>query len=335
MSEEWLLKEGYVDNIDNYDKMSVQEKWYILAMVANLYYNGNFTQSQIANRIFTSRSKVSRLLKEAREMGLVEIYIREPWERELWYEQKMKEQFDLTMIRVMKNKKTDKTDELARLGEVAAYYLDSVVKKDVVIGVSWGNTLYRIVNHISKMNRKNIPITVVPIMGAGHVRNSEQDVLDLARNLAQAYGGKYKYLYAPLFVNNEEIRKSLVQEEHIREVLDMARNAQIMLSSVGSVADRSWSNYLRADVWKTLESKGAVGYIGGHFYDINGCEIRTQLQSRMIGVELEDMIRCRDMICVAYGAVKADAVLGALRGKFVNTLIIDESCAEKLMEKLQ
>ena len=87
MSEEWLLKEGYVDNIDNYDKMSVQEKWYILAMVANLYYNGNLTQSQIANRIFTSRSKVSRLLKEAREMGLVEIYIREPWERELWYEQ--------------------------------------------------------------------------------------------------------------------------------------------------------------------------------------------------------------------------------------------------------
>ena len=61
--------------------MTVQEKWSILATVANLYYNSEMTQNEIADRMYTSRSKISRMLKEARELGIVEISIKEPWER--------------------------------------------------------------------------------------------------------------------------------------------------------------------------------------------------------------------------------------------------------------
>lgn len=322
-----------IDGIDNYEKMSVQDKYYILAMVANLYYNYNLTQNQIADRIYTSRSKVSRLLKEAREVGIVEIYIREMWERQLDQEEVIKNKFHLKNIRVIKNKETGMEEGLQRLGEVAAYYLDSVVKENMVIGISWGNTLYNIVKCISKKNRKNIPVTVVPIMGAVHTKNPERDIIDMTKNLALAYGGEYQYIYAPLFVNKEEIRKSLIQDEHIKEVLQMAKNADMMLTSVGSVESRSWSNYLSDDIWKTLESKGAVGYIGGHFYDSRGCEIATKLQKRIIGVELEDMKRCSDVICVAYGVQKSGAVLGALRGGLIDTLLIDEACAEKIMEQ--
>lgn len=56
-----------MENIKNYESMSVQEKWNMLAAVANLYYNSELTQNQIAERLYTSRSKVSRMLKEARE----------------------------------------------------------------------------------------------------------------------------------------------------------------------------------------------------------------------------------------------------------------------------
>ena len=63
--------------------MTVQEKWSILATVANLYYNSEMTQNEIADRMYTSRSKISRMLKEARELGIEEISIKEPWERDL------------------------------------------------------------------------------------------------------------------------------------------------------------------------------------------------------------------------------------------------------------
>lgn len=328
-------EKNVMENIDSYDKMSVQEKWYVLAMVANLYYNNNLTQSQIADRIYTSRSKVSRLLKEARDLEIVEIHIHEMWERDLEYEQIIQDKFGLKNIRVIKMKDKGTEDGMKRLGEVAAYYLDSVVRKNMIIGISRGNTLYNIVKCISAKNRKNIPITVVPIMGAVQVNAPERDSIDLTKNLALAYGGKYQYIYAPLFVSKAELRESLIQDESISNVLKMAKNAELVLTSVGSVADRSWSNYLREDVWKILENKGVVGYMGGHFYDSNGREIRTSLRDRMIGVDIEDLKKCKDVICVVYGEKKADAVLGALRGGLINTLLIDDGCAEKVCEKLQ
>ncbi|WP_143316795.1 helix-turn-helix domain-containing protein, partial [Clostridium sp. HBUAS56017] len=62
----------------DYDNLNENEKLFLLSEVASLYYNHNMTQSEIANRIFTSRSKISRLLKEAKDKGVVQIKINEP-----------------------------------------------------------------------------------------------------------------------------------------------------------------------------------------------------------------------------------------------------------------
>ncbi|MBS6196037.1 MAG: sugar-binding transcriptional regulator [Clostridiales bacterium] len=315
----------------NYEAMSVQEKWNILAMVANLYYNSEMTQNQIAERLYTSRSKVSRMLKEARELGIVEIYIKEPWERNLAYEQKLKEMFALKNIRVIMRKDYDREKTQALISEAAAYYLDSIVKANMVVGISWGNTLYNIVKYIAANNRKNIPITVVPIMGAAKINSPEKDGLDLAKDLASAYGGKYQYIYAPLFVKTKEIKESLVQDEGIQDTLNLAKKADVILTSVGSITYKSWSNYLSEKTLKVLENKGVVGHIGGHFFDVEGRELETSLAERMIGVGVEDLRNCGETICVALGEGKAEAVLGALRGNYIQTLIMDDQCAEKIL----
>lgn len=324
-----------MEDIRNYEAMSVQEKWNVLAMVANLYYNSEMTQSQIAERLYTSRSKVSRMLKEARELGIVEIYIKEPWERNLAYEQKLKELFSLKNIRIISQKEPDKEKTQALISEAAAYYLDSVVKAGMVVGISWGNTLYNIVKYIAANNHKNIPITVVPIMGAANINSPEKDGLDLAKDLASAYGGKYQYIYAPLFVKTREIKESLVQDDSIQNTLKLAKSADAILTSVGSITHKSWSNYLSEKILKLLESKGVVGHIGGHFYDINGQELDSSLAERMIGAGVEDLRNCRETICVASGEKKAEAVLGALRGRYIHTLIVDDKCAEKIFSYIK
>ena len=43
-----------------------------------------------------------------------------------------------------------------------------------------------------------------------------------------------------------------------------------------------------------LGNKGAIGHIGGHFYDINGKEINTSLNDRMIGIGYNDLERCKN-----------------------------------------
>ena len=320
-----------MNEMKNYESMTVQEQWTILATVANLYYNSELTQSQIADRMYTSRSKVSRMLKKARELGIVEIYIREPRERNLDFEQRLKKEFSLTNIRVIATRNSSEDGGFQKIAEAASYYFDSIVKPDMVVGISWGNTLHRIIKNIDTNNRKNIPITVVPIMGAANIKSPEKDAMELAKNLASAYGGKYHYIYAPLFVRDRSLKESLIQEQNIRKVLDLSEHSDVILTSVGSIVYKSWSDYLSAKTLEALTEQGAVGHIGGHFYDIRGNELETALVERMIGITLDDIRKCPEVICVAYGESKADAILGALRGGFSNTLITDENCASKIL----
>ncbi len=321
-----------MEDLKNYEAMSVQEKWNVLAIVANLYYNSEMTQNQIAERMYTSRSKISRMLKEARELGIVEIYIREPWERNLEYEREMKDCFQLKNVRVIKHKESDQDKAGSLIYEASAYYLDSIIKENMVVGISWGNTLYHVVKYIAANNHKNIPITVVPIMGAANINSPERDGLDLSKDLASAYGGKYQYIYAPLFVKEKEIKESLIQDDNIKGALELAKNADVILTSVGSIIYKSWSNYLSGNMLAALEKKGVVGHIGGHFFDIQGRELEMSLAERMIGVDTDDLKKCPETICIAWGEKKSEAVLGAVRGNYIKTLVIDDKCAEKILQ---
>ncbi|MDO4633692.1 MAG: sugar-binding transcriptional regulator [Eubacteriales bacterium] len=322
-------------NLDNYDQFSVQEKWYIMSMVANLYYNKNLTQDEIAKRIYTSRSKVSRLLKEAKELGIVEIRIQELWERSLNYEERLKEEFDIKYIRVVQIDSQDIEKSLERLGEVTAYYVDSMIDDHMTVGISFGSTLYHVVKHIYHKEKKNISITVIPIMGAMRLAQPECDSIDLTKNLALAYGGDYKYLPAPFFVKNEMLQESLLQEKDIREVLDLAREADMILTSVGNVPECIWSEALEPEIWNRLSEKGAVGSIGGHIYDMEGREVDDTLKHRTIGLNLQEFRNNQNVVCIAHGEQKAKAVLGGLRGGYINTLIIDQTCAKEMIRLME
>ena len=54
----------------------------LLVEVAKLYYEEQLTQAQIGRQLQTSRSTVSRLLKEARDQGVVKITIQYKWVRD-------------------------------------------------------------------------------------------------------------------------------------------------------------------------------------------------------------------------------------------------------------
>lgn len=313
-----------------YDSLNDNEKRNMLASVANLYYNAEMTQNQIAERFFTSRSKISRMLKEARRLGIVEIKILEPWDRNIELEQQFRKTFCLKDIRVISTKEANDTMVLQKLGEVGAYYLDNLLNEHMILGISWGNTMYHTVKAVK--TSKNIPITVVPIMGAANVKTPERDSLDLSKELAYAYGGTYHYIYAPLFVNSVEVRKSLEQEPNIKHCLEFARNADVILTSVGSIVYKSWKAYLSTRDLYHLEQKGAIGHIGGHFYDKDGKEVVTPFVGKMIGLGIEDIKKVKNVICVAGLEMKAEAILGAVRGGYINTLITDEAAARLVLE---
>jgi deoxyribonucleoside regulator len=316
--------------------MNENENEYIslLSEVAILYYENDMTQSEIAKRLLTSRSKVSRLLKEAREKKIVEITINEPWERLLAIEGEFLKRFPLTHIRIINTKGCTYEMSLKKLGELTAYYIDCKINKNTILGMSWGNTIYHTVQSLK--SNKNIPLTVVQIMGAALKDKPEIDGIDLAKQFAKTYGGKYHYLYAPLFVQDKEMKEKLIRDPYISDTLSLAKKASIILTSVGSIdstiSNTAWHSYINSYTQYSLQASGAVGHIGGHFYDINGLKVDSILNDTIIGIDLEDFYNAPNVVCVAGSKEKAPAILGAVRGGYIKTLIIDDAAALRILE---
>lgn len=321
-----------MSDVRKYETGSSQKQWNTLATVANLYYNSGLTQNQIADMMYTSRSKISRMLSEARELGIVEIRINEPWDRNETYEHEIQRKFGMQTVRVIRQRVADDEEEaLKDISRATAFYLDSILKPGMTVGISWGTTLYHITRRIRENNPKNIPVTVIPIMGAVMTGNPEKDSADLAKNLAVSYGGKYRYIYAPVYVQSREIRNSLLQDESISSTLELARKADVILTSIGSAETESWGYRLGGEDRRKLIESGAIGHIAGHFYNIRGEQVSTEYDDRMVGLELDEISRCPNVICGAVGRKKALALIGAMNGRRIMTLIVDEECAEEIL----
>ena len=119
-----------------------QKEQEFMSIIAYLYYYSDMSQSEIADRLFLSRSTVSRLIKKARQNGVVELKINEPWERDLSIEDELKTMFPIAGVRVLKVPEgMDSEGVLTLLGQMTAFYISCNVKNHSVVGISWGNTI--------------------------------------------------------------------------------------------------------------------------------------------------------------------------------------------------
>ncbi len=304
-----------------------------LAEVARMYYQQNLSQAEIAEKMYISRSKVSRLLQEALDKGVVEIIIHDTWERATDIEQQMLKRFELKDVRVLKGRGRSNAETLEGLGFLAAGYVDSLIEPNMVLGVSWGNAVYNTIKAFRP--NKRVPIKVVQIFGGAHYNNPQIDGPDLVRQMATVYGGEYYYLHAPLYVANEEVRKLFLQQSMIIQTMKLAEQANVVLTGIGSldpkVISEIWPTYLSNDALTDLRAKGAVGHMNARLYDVDGKILNIDLHNGIIGLELECLRRIEHVIAVAGSEFKAEAILGALRGKYLNVLITDDAAAYKLL----
>jgi DNA-binding transcriptional regulator LsrR (DeoR family) len=305
----------------------------LLAQVASLYYEDGLTQAEIARQVDASRSTISRLLQEARDAGIVEITIHYPWKTDPKLEKRLEERFQLRKALVLAGRGRPYAEVLRGLGVLAARYIDRALTHDSTLGISWGTAVHSTAQAL-RPNRR-LPITVVQMIGAVGIGDPLIDGPDLARLMAHIYRGEYRYLHAPLIVENGQVRQGLLQEPRILETLGLARKVDIALVGIGSLVPEVSSllraGYLDQQALEALRSQGAVGDICGRHYNVRGRVMDIELNRRMVGIELKDLQGIDQVIGVAGGEAKAEAILGALRGRHVNVLVTDDGAARKVL----
>jgi DNA-binding transcriptional regulator LsrR (DeoR family) len=304
-----------------------------LARVASLYYDQQKSQQEISAELGVSRSAISRFLTEARERGIVEIIVHYPWRTSPSLEQELIAAFNLKSARVLKTENKSYDEMLQGLGTLAAQLLETVLCDGMIIGISWGTALYQM---IRAMQPRNLPgVEVVQLIGATGSENVPTDGPVLARFLSDRLGGFPRYLHAPLIVENEAVRETLLQSRNIQETLARAAQADVALVGIGSTNSELYSlkraGYVDEAETQQIRAAGVVGDICSQHYSLSGECLDIDINHRTVGISLDILSKIDTVIGVAGGSRKGAAILGALHGRHINVLITDERAAQKIL----
>jgi deoxyribonucleoside regulator len=314
------------------------ERTDLLVTVASLYYELNQNQQQIADRLEISRSSVSRMIKEARDLGIVEIRIHKPVNRDFALEQALIDRFGLQDAYVSISSSEQREEELLYgVGRLAATYLQRVIEMlppHACIGIAWGTGVYAAVNALHEDRARRID--VVQILGSVGAADPLIDGPDLARLVAAKLGGRHYDLNAPLLVEQVALRDLLFLEPAVRDGLQRGRSVALAITGIGKVQEEA-ASFLRAGHLSPpelaeLRSQGIVGETCGRFFDRTGNYDGFAINEHVVGIGLDDLRRIPRVIAVARGLPKAASILGALRGRFMTVLATDDVTARAVLE---
>jgi DNA-binding transcriptional regulator LsrR (DeoR family) len=310
----------------------------LLVTVASLYYELNQNQQQIAERLEISRSSVSRMIREARERGIVEIRIHRPSFRDYRLEQGLLEAFGLHDAYVLTTTGVENDEQvLNRVGRLAAGYLERVIDAlppGECVGIAWGTGVYAAVRAVPEDHSREVD--VVQILGSVGAPNPLIDGPDLARLMAAKLGGRHFALHAPVLMEQHGLRDLLAEEPSVRDGLQRARNVSLAITGIGTVIEEH-SSFLRAGHLSPgeladLRKQGVVGETVGRFFDAEGRYDPYTINQRVIGIGLDDLRRIPRVVAVACGLPKAKSILGALRGHYLSVLATDDVTAREVLD---
>ena len=299
---------------------------------ARLYYEHNFSQQQVAEKLGVSRPGVSRLLQQARDKGIVRIQIVDPSDYGTLLENQIKEKFHLNRVVIVPNDNDEDRTIKDRLGLAAAGILDDYVRPGMIFGISWGTTMLSVARHVRKRRLKDL--TVVQLNGGVSRADYNTHASDAAREIAAAFGAIPYLLPLPAVVDRAEVKSAIISDKNIAYTLDIARKASVAMYTIGSFGFNSAlvkSNYFDAAEVDELLKNGAVGDICSRIITHDGDICSKTANARTIGIDLDD-IRAKDhSIAVAGGREKLPAIRAALKAKLCNMLVTDEWVANELL----
>lgn len=308
----------------------------LLSKVSSMYYDQGLKQQEIANRLHLSRPKVSRLLKQAREEGIVKISVASPSDSFVELEKSLEKQYGLQEALIIDADPHLSDQGLKReIGSAAANYLHRTIMEGDVIGASWGTTLQAMIDAMHSKQVDNIHI--VQALGGVGPPEAKAHATDISRRLSQLLNSRLTLLPAPGIVGSSEAKKVLFSDRQVNGALSMFSEINTLCVGLGAlktnpVLDRN-NEELPPHMYEEIINSNAVGDIALRFFNINGIEIDSDLKDLVIGISIEQMKQVDTVVGIAGGTEKKDVIRGALEGNLIDVLITDNKTVKLLLSE--
>ncbi len=223
-----------------------------------------------------------------------------------------------------------KADSLANLNEsiaqAAAMYIIRRLKGGDFLNVGYGDTTSRVLNHLAMAAEE--PLNMVSLTGGVNYY--------LPNTSSNVFNARLYLIPSPLLLSSQKLRDSMRQEPVVEEVYRMIPLSRMSVIGIGSMSREATilkNGVLNENDFTILKLQGAVGDLLSHFVDREGKLISVEQDRQLMSTSLEDLRMLENVIGVAGGLSKVDAILAALRGGYVDILITDEETAQALLEQ--
>ncbi len=299
-----------------------------------MYYDQGIRQQEITERLNIHQSKVSRMLKRARETNIVRISVATPAGFFPELEDALETRFQLKEAVVIDSEGGE--ERVVRdLGAAAAFYVETTIHPNMVIGISsWSRSLFAMVETLHPSSAGAGGKVVQILGGVGNASTQYQAML-LAQRLAGLIGASPILLQAPGVVGSAEAKAVLIKDSAVEVAARLFSKLDLALVGIGSLEPsallESSGNIFSVEERERLHSAGAVGDICFQFIDGQGKLVESPLMRRVIGIDLTTLKLAPRVVGIAGGKAKIPAILAALKGNWINVLITDRSTAEQLI----
>ena len=302
-----------------------------IAAVATQYYQEGRSKVDIAQDLGMSRFRVARLLTAARELGIVRIDIAMPDAINADLSGELATAFGLRQAIVVDTPDESVLTMRADLGRVAAGLLAELVQEDDVVGIAWGRTVNAMTAALTGIKR----CSIVQMTGALSGAEISDNAIELVRRMSQISGGAAYPIYAPLLLDDPAAAQSLRSQAKVAEALSWYDRINIAIVPIGSWDPPQSQLYdsITPQERRELLDAGVRADTSTVLLSRSGEIVTPPLSQRMIGVTGEQLRRIPEVVAVAGGVDKADAVGVVLRTGFVTTLITNASVAQQLLKQ--
>ncbi len=310
----------------------IDKKTALLTRIAELYFERELSQKEIADMLELSRPMVSRLIAEARETGIVTIKINRPIEKREDLAQSLLKAFDLKEAIVVSGRGVETARK--NLGVATAELLATILRDDDIVGVSWGRDLYHAVNSLQNLNLKNCQVT--QLAGGLGEGDAFSDGPEIARVFGEKLNASVRYLYAPTVVQSSETKSELLSQTQIAQTITLASQLDVALTGIGSLEDTgsslSKAGYLSEKNRKAFLKQNGEAHLLGYVLDNNGKMLDHAHNQHVVAIPMKYLKRAKWSIGIAASQEKAKAIKAALYAGYFNTVVLSEAVAEDILQ---
>ena len=290
-------------------------------------------QSEISVLLNMSTAKVNRLIKQGRELGMVQISINSPYQRLVDLEHELIAHWPLDSVVVVPTVTDNLNTTLGQVGASAGNLLVETIRDGDTIAISGGKAVRAMIENLS--TDWSFDVNVVPLTG-GIQGQHYTDVNHVATLLAERLGGRATLIHAPLFAETPEEKDMLMSVRSVRDVFDAARDASIALVGIGSVVGEQSTYYeahpIAEDARQALAISDVCGEFLGHLINEKGQLSDIEFNTRLVALPPSEVACIPTAVGIVSGVEKIGPLRAVLSGQYINALVLDEETAQGVLQ---